>query len=353
VPFRNEDDLVRWLQRRWPDRATNVRLGIGDDAAIVSVTRGSEFALTTDLSIEGVHFRRDLHPPRAVGHRALARALSDLAAVGARPRFALVSLAFPPATRRSWVSGFYDGAGVLARRHGVALIGGDTAVAEGGGIVVDVVAAGEVKRGLALRRDGARPGDLLYVTGRLGMAALGLEMLKSNARRASTTNRRAEGGGIVRQALGAHLYPEPRLGTGRYLAAHRLASAAIDVSDGFARDLGRLCAASACAAIVREESLPLPRSGTLLTSSTGRPRQQTVREARLDPLELALRGGEDYELIFTVPRPRAGRLPRSIKGVALHQIGEIRRGRGLRLLLRSGSEVRLAPRGYDHFRRAR
>jgi len=340
MPFRDEAQFVQWLRARWPERAPGFDLGIGDDAAVVSLARGRELVLTTDLSLDGIHFRSDLHPPRAIGHRALARAISDLAAMGARPRFALISVALARHTKRAWVSAFYDGLAGLARRLGVALIGGDTAIVEER-TMADFVAVGDVERGRALRRAGARAGDRVYVSGRLGLAALGLEMLKSgalgirNVRRAGKRTARNE-----RAALMAHLYPEPRCGVGMYLAKRRLASAAIDVSDGFARDLGRLCEASSCGAVVRENRLPLAE----VTAGGKR---------ELDPLELGLHGGEDYELIFTVPRSRVARLPAAVEGVPVREVGEIRRKRGLTLVRADKQETPLEARGYDHFERLR
>jgi thiamine-monophosphate kinase len=340
VPFRDEAQFVRWLRARWPERAPGLDLGIGDDAAVVSVARRRELVLTTDLSLEGIHFRSDLHPPRAVGHRALARAISDLAAMGARPRFAMISLALDRRTKRAWVSAFYDGLATLAHRLGVTVIGGDTAVIDAG-TMVDFVAVGEAERGRALRRAGACAGDRVCVSGRLGLAALGLEMLKSGAR--SLRGIRPVGKKIAggeRAALMAHLYPEPRCELGMYLAKRHLASAAIDVSDGFARDLGRLCEASGCGAVIREDRLPLPEPA---------PGQWQ----KFDPIELGLYGGEDYELIFTVPRSRIARLPGAAGGVAIHEVGEIRRERGLILAWPDGQERPLEARGYDHFERLR
>jgi thiamine-monophosphate kinase len=326
VLFRDETEFVRWLRRRWPERPSGLRLGIGDDAAVIRVRGDSDLVLTTDLSLEGVHFRRDLHPPRALGHRALARALSDLAAMGARPRFALISLALSQDTRRHWVRAFYDGLGALARRHRVTVIGGDTAVVAGG-IMVDVVAVGEVARGRALGRAGACPGDGIYVSGRLGLSALGLSLLRSRAR-SSALSPSAE-----RAAIQAHLYPEPRLRLGQHLSRRRLASAAIDVSDGLVQDLARLCRASGCGARIREAALPL-----------GEPARGC------DPLELALDGGEDYELLFTVPRSRVAGMAPAAAGVPIHAIGEMRRQRGVVLVGGDGREMRLEARGYDHFR---
>jgi thiamine-monophosphate kinase len=331
VPFRSEAEFVRWLGRRWPRRGPGLALGIGDDGAVVRARPGCDLVLTTDLSIEDVHFRLDLHPPRAIGHRALARVLSDLAAMGAKPRFALLSLALARRLTRSWITAFYDGFGALARRFGVRLIGGDTALVDGA-TVIDVIAVGEVKGRRALLRSGSRAGDRIYVTGRLGLAALGLDLLSNGLLEANRGARRA---GENRKALGAHLYPEPRCAAGIELVRMRLASAAIDVTDGFAADLARLCAASGCGAVIREAQLPLPQA------APGR-----------DSLELGLRGGEDYELILTVPAARAARMPQRIGGVTVREVGEIKAGRRLSLVRADGRQVALDTRGYDHFRKA-
>lgn len=337
MPFRSEAEFVRWLGRRWPARGRGLELGIGDDAALVRAPANRDFVLTTDLSIEDVHFRVDLHPPRAVGHRALARSLSDLAAMGAKPRFALLSLALRRGLTRSWITAFYDGLGALAGRCGVTLIGGDTAVVDSA-TVIDIIAIGEAGRGGALLRSGARPGDRIYVTGRLGLSELGLELLRGGARPFASASRSRTGAGgrhaALQEALTRHLYPEPRCTAGVALARSRLASAAIDVSDGFAADLARLCQSSGCGAVVRAADLPLP-------PALGR-----------DPLELGLHGGEDYELIFTVPPSRAARVPRRIR-VAVHEVGEIEEGRRLSLMRAGGTRAALDTRGYDHFRRLR
>jgi thiamine-monophosphate kinase len=347
VFFHSEDQFVGWLRRRWPERAAGLSLGIGDDAAIIRPRRGHDLVLTTDLSIETVHFRLDLHPPQAIGHRALARSLSDLAAMGAKPRYALLSLAFPRAAKRSWITAFYDGMDQLAARFGLTLIGGDTAVTGEAPVTADVIAVGEIKRGQALRRQGAKPGDLIYVTGRLGMAALGLSLLKAGSpeRKAGAMPGSQN---IARAALAAHLYPEPRCAVGQYLAKYRLASAAIDVSDGFARDLGRLCESSRCGARIWQDRLT-----PVVLIAGGAPRYDSLciglRSDSLHPLDLALHGGEDYELLFTVPRSKAARVPRSIAGIKLHRIGEITAERRLRLRAPDNQELALEPQGYDHF----
>ena len=298
-----ETGVVEWLGRmaRHP-RSHPLVLGIGDDCAIFRPPGARQDLLfTTDLLLEDVHFRRRTHGARDVGHKALARGLSDIAAMGGEPRFCLVSLAVPRWADRRWIAGFYAGLLRLARRHGCALAGGDLARAER--MACDIVVSGAVPRGKALRRDGARPGDLIYVSGKLGGSALGLE----------------SGAGA---AWKRHLRPEPRIELGRYLREKLRATAAMDLSDGLSLDLHRLCRASGVAADIGEP----PR----FPGAT---------------LEQALDGGEDYELLFTV-RPRAA-VPNRFGSLPLTRIGVIRKGRA--------GEVRLAgrllpPLGYDHFR---
>jgi len=322
--FRTENEFVRWLQRlpQYPGR--RVRLGIGDDAALVQVARGNELILTTDMSLEDVHFRRRLHPPRSVGHRALARSLSDIAAMGGIPRYVLVSLAISRQTTRAWVEDFYRGMLALAKRYGVVVIGGDAAVVPGR-TMIDVVVAGEIPRGKALRRAGAQPGDQLWVSGRLGLSALGLRVLKSRAGRRATE---------AAEAIQVHLYPEPQCALGRFLSERRLASALMDLSDGLSTDLARLCEASGVGARLWAERIPGPRID--------------------DPdesLRLALHGGEDYQLLFTLPPSKASHIPSRFRGLPLHQIGEIQEPKGLLLVGRHGKLRPLEPAGWDHFQK--
>ena len=345
--FRTENELVHWLQslavsrERGHDRAARpagrVKLGIGDDAALVEVRNGCELILTTDMSVENVHFTRELHKARAVGHRALARSLSDVAAMGGVPRYALVSLAITEQTRRAWISGFYGGLQALARRFGVRLIGGDTAVVPGA-IFIDVLVAGEVPRGKALRRSGADAGDLIFVSGRLGLSALGLRVLQSKrvGQPLLAVRAKAQPGVpvlLAREAVQAHLYPEPRCALGQFLSSRGLASALIDVSDGLSTDLDRLCAASGAGARLWAAKIPSP----------------ALPEAA-DSLQLALDGGEDYQLLFTVPQRAASRLPSRFRGQPIYQIGEIEAASGVRLVTPEGKVLSLAPGGWDHFR---
>jgi thiamine-monophosphate kinase len=323
---RTEMEFVNWLRARWPGRMPGLVLGIGDDAALIRVGGGRELILTTDLSIEGVHFLRDLHPPLSVGHRALARGLSDIAAMGGTPRFALISLAVSKSANPGWVEEFYAGVHSLARRNRVPIIGGDTALVSNKSFV-DVVVAGEVPAGTALRRSGARPGDRIFVSGRLGFSALGLRLLKTRV--AATSSK---------QAIRAHLYPMPRIELGRFLRKKGLASALMDLSDGLSSDLTRLCQASGVGAAVWASKIPKP-------AATGKGKLSPTRA-----LDLALNGGEDYELLFTVPPRKLNRIPARFCSLPLQCIGEIQRAtKGLSLIEPDGASRPLEPGGWDHF----
>jgi thiamine-monophosphate kinase len=327
--FRTESEFVDWLRSCTLRGARGLRLGIGDDAAVIEEHRGRDLILKTDMSIEGVHFRRQLHPPRSVGHRALARSLSDVAAMGGTPHFALISLAVSKRATHAWIKQVYAGIFALAAQFNVVVVGGDTAVVPGS-TLMDVIVVGEVGRGRAILRSGAQPGDQIYVSGRLGLSALGLRLLRSGAGRTS------EDAGAA-QALRAHLHPQPRCALGVYLANRRLASALIDISDGLSTDLDHLCQASSVGATVWVDRLPLPQLAT--------PGRRSV-----DPLRLALHGGEDYELLFTVPPRKVAEVPASFHSLPLHHIGEIHRARQLVLICSDGKPVRVRPEGYDHFR---
>lgn len=316
-----------------------VRLGIGDDCALLALRPGDELAVTTDLSIAGRHFRLDWHSPEAIGHRALARGLSDLAAMGARPVAAFLSLGLPRALTisqgrgSSWLTRFYDGLLALAALHNTPLAGGD--LAESPLAVADIVLTGAVPRGKALLRSGAEPGDLLYVTGSLGGASAGLACLSELAAATGPVKPEAARPKPLRipknlaPQLAAHLYPQPRLAQGQWLRRHGLASAAIDLSDGLSTDLAHLCTESQVFAEVDAALLPLNPGATL---------------------EQALHGGEDYELLFAaLPTVR---LPRSVNGVAVTCIGRLVhsfKGRPQVTLSIGKIKQPLTPHGWEHF----
>jgi len=348
----SETDLIRQIRRRaGKQSALDLRLGIGDDCALLRLRPGEELALTTDLSIAGRHFELDLHPPESIGHRALARGLSDLAAMGARPVAAFLSLGIPRNLTGHWLTRFLDGFLSLAARYETPLAGGD--LAESPLPVADIVLTGAVPHGKALLRSGARAGDLIYVTGMLGGSSAGLAQLKQLAqpkkpaslrnllsakRRLGTQPQPPRIPAELQEALAPHLYPEPRIAQGLFLLRHSKATAAIDLSDGLSTDLAHLCAESGVAAEIDAALLPIHAAATPPAAT----------------LEQALHGGEDYELLFTAP-PSA-RVPRRIAGVPVAQIGRISRARAGRppvtLLTASGSQP-LAPRGWQHFSRLR
>jgi len=323
--FKSEADFISWIRRRTPRRAAGLTLGIGDDAALVKVLPRRELILTTDMSIEGVHFTSTLHPPRAVGHRSLARSLSDIAAMGGTPRYALISLAVSRRTGRAWLEDFFDGLSALARRYAVVVIGGDTALVNGP-TMADVIVAGEIPLGRALVRAGAQPGDGIFVSGRLGMAALGLRLLPSHDR-----VRKPEGKAAIR----AHLFPQPQCALGRFLSEHRLASAMMDLSDGLSIDLLRLCDSSGVGAGLYADRIPTPH----------------LADAE-DALALALHGGEDYQLLFTVSAAKISKIPRRFGRIPLQCIGEIRSSRGIVLVAPNGRILPVESHGYDHFSRS-
>lgn len=313
-----------------------LRLGIGDDCAVLRPAKGEEMVVTTDFSLEDVHFRREWHSPESVGHKCLARGLSDVAAMGARPVAAFLSMALPmelvEARRgKAWVERFLDGLLALADRYGVPLAGGDTARSLGPGCF-DIVLLGAVKRGRALLRSGAKAGDLIYVTGALGGAAAELLGLERSPRKFVRLTTATEGH--------PHLFPEPRLGVAARIRS--VASAAIDVSDGLSTDLSHLCEESGLAAELDAAAIPVHRLAVEAV------RAGWVLSAR----DLALHGGDDYELLFTV---RAGaKVPRSVAGVEVHQIGRMvarRKGRP-QIMLRDedGRLSALEARGWEHFK---
>lgn len=315
-------------------RPGGVALGIGDDCAILRPPKGHEILVTTDFTLEGRHFRRDWHPPESVGHRALARGLSDLAAMGASPLAAFLSLALPGemlATRagRVWVDRFFGGLRGLAKQHRVPLAGGDTSESPCGLVLADIVLIGSAPVGRALRRSGGRVGDVLYVTGKLGGAAAELAAMESRGskRWSGTANSGAQ----------PQLFPQPRIDVGRALLRRRLATACIDLSDGLSTDLAHLCQESGVGAEVSSSTLPM--HPLAMAAGPGA------------DLDFALNGGEDYELLFAA-RP-ATRVPRSVAGIPITRIGRLVRGGAISLVDANGKRRRLEPRGWEHFNSAR
>ena len=293
-------------------------MGIGDDAAILRVPSGHEMLVTTDFSLEGVHFRREWHPPESVGHRCLARGLSDIAAMGGEPVAAFLSLALPTELPQKWVDGFLRGLTALARKHGVALAGGDTS-ASPDGILADIIVVGSSPVGKAVRRTGAKPGDSIYVTGELGASAKALAAMYENPKKRLSPKKHLR-----------HFFPEPRLALARYLREHKIVTAMIDLSDGLSTDLHHICDESGVGASISARLIPCAEGASL---------------------KQALDGGEDYELLFTAPAGR--KVPRKIAGVAVTRIGEILRTRKVSIWTQSeGAKAKrsaLVAGGWEHF----
>src|SRR5277367_17283 len=309
--------------------SSGVRLGIGDDAALFKLKSRFDQILTCDWFLEGTHFVRDKHPADAVAWKCLARAVSDVAAMGGIPRCFLLSLALPTSHTGAWLDQFLGGLRRAAERFECVLAGGDTTRRQD--ILINITVVGDVRIGRAVLRSGARPGDVLFVSGRLGEAELGLRLIRKSRRRANSRD----------PVLRKHLYPEPHLALGHWLAERRLASAMMDLSDGLSTDLPRLCAASGVGSRIETARIPsvqLPKDGRGGTSAA---------------LNLALHGGDDYELLFTVPRGKVKQIPHSQNGTRLTAIGEITKEKTLLLVDEAGREAPLPNLGWDPFRNPR
>ena len=317
--------------------SNGMRLGIGDDCALLRIRAHEELAVTTDLSIDDRHFRLGWHPPESIGHRVLVRGLSDLAAMGARPVAAFLSLGLPKVLaqnrKKKWVEKFLNGFFELADEFKTPLAGGD--LAESPLALADIVLTGALQRGKALLRSGARPGNLVYVTGTLGGASAALARLAQWAESRSENSNAKPNSALpsipakLRPLLAPHLFPQPRIAQGVWLARNGTATAAIDLSDGLSTDLTHLCKESLVAAEINASALPICPGATL---------------------EQALHGGEDYELLFTAPP--SVRVPRRIAGVPISHIGRMVRARKDRprvMLVTAQDAQPLASRGWEHF----
>ena len=329
VPMTSERQLIERVRRSLPSRAGGLRVGIGDDACVIRSRQPAEWVLTTDAFLENVHFLLRVHSPEAVGYKALARATSDLAAMGARPFYFLLSLALPEACTKKWFDDFLDGMSRAARKFGLVLAGGDTTRYPL--VAINITVIGEVAPGRAVLRSGARPGDLLCISGRLGAAELGLRLVLQKLHHQKKW----------RKILQKHFCPEPRLALGQWLAKNGRATAMIDTSDGLSTDLAHICEASGVGARVWSQRLP----------KVAVPRE--LQKLGFDPLRLALDGSEDYELLFTVPPRLALRLPRTILDVPVTTIGEITLERRILLIDDAGRAKRLPAQGWDPFRKPR
>ena len=313
-----EKALIKRIRRAVGARR-GVVAGIGDDCAVLRVPLRHEVLVTTDFSLEGTHFRREWHPVDSIGHRCLARGLSDIAAMGGIPLAVFLSLALPRNLPQKWVGEFMRGMLRLAEEFGVSLAGGDTAESPSG-VLADIVVVGSAPKGKAIRRSGARVGDGIYVTGVLGGAAAALDLLYAGRKLSARDSPR-------------HFYPEPRVRVGKYLREKKIATAMIDISDGLSTDLAHICEESGVGAEVNEGMIP---------------RAEFRGYGGLVDMKFTLHGGEDYELLFTVARGK--KLPERIGGIAITKIGRITRGKRVTIVDGRGKRRKLYPQGWEHFK---
>jgi len=351
----NEFDFIRQLRERLRSQKGSARLiqGAGDDTAVISQTADRDLLITTDLLVENIDFLREATPALLLGHKALAVSLSDIAAMGGRPLWSLVSIGLPESAWSSdYQTDFYTGYLALADLFGVTLTGGD--VSESSQVVIDSIVVGEARPDRAVLRSTARPGDHVFVTGNLGGAAAGLRLIELGARvrspsvsagvaeplaaaTGSTTN---DDDGAINSLLLRQLAPQPRVGWGIVLGEEELATSMIDISDGLSSDLHRLCVESNVGATIDAASLPLNENV-----------KQLCGRRALDPVALALHGGEDFELLFTVAPENVPRLPKRVDGTPISRIGEISDQSGVTEVREHHRTWRLQPQGFSHFTR--
>jgi len=354
----NEFDFIRQLRELTHSRRRSSRIikGIGDDATLIREHVDRDLVVTTDLLVEGTDFHREVTPAHLLGHKALAVSLSDIAAMGARPRWSMVSLGLP---KETWTTGFkesfFEGYFPLADSYGVELVGGD--ISESKEIIIDSIIIGEVSSGSAILRSTAQDGDQIYVTGKLGGAAAGLKLIEMGARlnQEAGGSRPEAGTEPLAGATGLHydeetneaetinrllrrqLQTQPRVGWGIVMGEEQLATSMIDISDGLSSDLQHLCEESHVGATISAEFIPMDED---VRTICGR--------RALDPLSLALHGGEDFELLFTVRSENVPRLPKRVDGIQISRIGEIKAEAGL--WLHENDRIwQLRPQGFTHF----
>ncbi len=334
-----EHGLIERIRSRVPSTSQNVILGIGDDAAVIDNERGQVFVVATDALVEGTHFTRHFNSATDIGHKALAANLSDLAAMGAQPQHALLSLILPPTTTIRDVDGVVDAFLALASTYSVALIGGNvsaTVSTHPSVLIVDTTVIGTVKKRRILTRSCARPGDIIFVSGAIGGAAAGLASLQATQDQGTR-----DAGNELSITTCQQLFqrPTPRVQLGLALSRNRAAHACIDLSDGFGDAVRQLTSASKVGACIDAESLPIASEAHKWFASQEK-----------DPVVESIAGGEDYELVFTAPPSFRGRLAhvkRHIKNLAITAVGVITKEPQV-LLRRNGTSTPL-PSGFEHF----
>jgi len=337
VSDNSEFRLIQTIRRQstGPNHSSLLK-GIGDDAAIIQFIQNEHLLVSTDLSIEGIHFDLNLTSFHEIGYRATIANLSDIAAMGGIPRYVLTSVAIPPHYSLTDIRAMYRGLLSCCKKYNLQLIGGDTSASKKG-MFLGITILGTVERSGALPRCGAKIGDKIYTTGTLGDSWAGLKLLLSRKKQSKTRIEKR----ISQFLINRHLRPTPRIDIGRWLSTHRLATAAIDLSDGLSGDLAHICRESGVGAIIDAQKIPIsPQCRSF------------ARHRYLDPTSIALEGGEDYELLFTVPAQYQTELEEieNDYGVQITSIGTVEpRKFGMRLKLANGSYRPIVQTSYDHF----
>jgi thiamine-monophosphate kinase len=337
-----EFGLIKKIKEQSKGRSPATLIGIGDDAAALSLSPSKKLLATTDMLLEGVHFDLSYTDFYSLGWKSAAVNLSDIAAMGGVPRFCLTALGIPSTISVEQIKEFYKGFHALCRKYNVDLVGGDTCRSEKG-LVVSVTAIGEVEKKKMLTRAGAQPGDLIFVTGTLGDSAAGLELLKAGYRGQGTGGRGKGSKSEIRnpqseitRLIKRHFQPNPRVEWGRTIALSGCATSMIDISDGLSSDLGHICEDSRVGAEIHADEIPFSKDI-----------RKAVDHLKTTPLYNALSGGEDYELLFTVPPSKLKKFL-SLK-IASKQIGAIIAGNKM-FLSDDGKRAVLRPKGFNHFR---
>lgn len=341
-----EFGLIDKIRKSSAPPSPSVLVGIGDDAAVVNMRASASLLATTDMLIEGVHFDLSFTDFYSLGWKSAAVNLSDIAAMGGSPRFCLTSLGIPPFFSVKQIAGFYRGLTALLTAHRTALVGGDTCSSPRG-MTVSVTLLGEIEKKFVIGRGGAKPGDRIFVTGTLGDSSAGLELLMAGARsQEPEARRKVKGVGRkdvyselrtpYSELVKRHLRPVPRVEWGRALARSRCAHAMIDVSDGLSSDLSHICEQSGVGAVIEAGKIPLSPQLRKITAHLSK-----------TPVRYALDGGEDYELLFTVPPEKTKKL-RNL-GLPATEIGEITRTRKMLMADEQGGTTTLRPTGFNHF----
>ncbi len=328
--MKSEFELIDYLKRKSLDSLKahpKLQVGIGDDCAVISKDSKTDTVITSDLLIEGVDFRLEWMIAEHLGHKALAVSLSDIAAMGAKPVWAMLSIGLPAKIwKTNFVDEFYEGWFELARKFGVALIGGDVSKTPDK-IVIDSIVGGEVKKGKAILRSGAKAGDLIFVTGSLGGAAAGLKLLEKGERFKKNSNK------SIQNLLMRQLKPDPQTEIGQIIGENGLATAMIDLSDGLSSDLSHLCCASGVGARIFADKIPVNKN---------------LKKLFPDALDFALNGGEDFELLFTVDPKKLLKFEKELTDFPVENVGEIAANPEIRISDSTATKI-LEPKGFRHF----